>query len=140
MAKGVVGVLQQQLPADAAQLQPVHLWLGRMPHAGMHMGVWRVVLLAALQAMDKGRRLLAKWQLQQQQGQVMPQHIMSQPQRITVATQVAVATVWDMLQDFVSLRLCPPTWLLHLAPGHPFLAVRVNARGEPEVCVRHAQQ
>jgi hypothetical protein len=42
---------------------------------GMHAGAWHVVMLAALRAMHKARKLLDKWRLEQQEGVVVPQHI-----------------------------------------------------------------
>jgi hypothetical protein len=47
----------------------LHLWVGRLPHEGLHKGVWRVVMLAALLGMDIARQLLAKWRLQARDGQ-----------------------------------------------------------------------
>jgi hypothetical protein len=41
---------------------------------------------------------------------------------------VAVATLWDMLNDFVWLRLYPAEWLVglgsegHVGPNHPFIS------------------
>jgi hypothetical protein len=87
----VVGAIQSQLPAGTPPLQPVHLWVGRLPHEGLHQGVWRVVMLAALLGMDKARQLLAKWRLQARDGQPVPQHVATLAQQVQVACQVAVA-------------------------------------------------
>jgi hypothetical protein len=35
----------------------------------------------------------------------------------------AVARFWELLQDFVVLRVAPASWLTQLAPDHPFLRV-----------------
>jgi hypothetical protein len=134
IAQAVVQTMRAQLPQDIFLLQ-VHLWLGRVPMPGMHAGVWHVVMLAALRAMHKARKLLDKWQLEQQEGGVVPQHIATSPQRVQVASRVAVATFWDLLHDFVALRLYTPAWLLQVTATHPFLAVRIGAQGEPELYV-----
>jgi hypothetical protein len=135
VARAVVALLQGQLPAGTPALHAAHLFVGRVPGPGVHKGVWRVVVLAALHAMDKGRKLFGKWQLLHREGQPVPQHVATAAQRVAVATRVAEATFWDMLQDFVSLRLCPPVWLQHVGAGHPFLAVRPSVVGEPCLCV-----
>jgi hypothetical protein len=46
-----------------------------------------------------------------------------------------VATFWDLLHDFVALRLYKPAWLLQVTVAHPFLAVRIGTQGEPELYV-----
>ena len=132
VAQAVVGAIQSQLPAGTAPLQPAHLWVGRLPHEGLHTGVWRVVMLAALLGMDKARQLLAKWRLQARNGQPVPQHVATPAQQLQVACRVAVATLWDMLNDFVSLRLCPAEWLVgvgsegRVGPNHPFICAGLS--------------
>ena len=53
-------------------------------------------------------------QLQQQQAAVA---------RLESVKQQAVARFWELLQDFVALRVAPASWLSELAPDHPFLRV-----------------
>jgi hypothetical protein len=77
--------------------------------------------------------VLDKWRLEQLEGGVVPQHIATPPQRVQVASRVAVATFWDMLHDIVALRLYKPAWLLQV--GHPFVGTRLGVDGEPELCV-----
>jgi hypothetical protein len=134
IAQAVVQTMRAQLPQDTPVLQ-VHLWLGRIPMAGMHTGVWHVTMLAALRAMHKARKLLDKWRLEQMEGGVVPQHIATPPLRVQVASRLAVATFWDLLYDFAALRLYKPAWLLQVSAVHPFLATRVNAQGESELFV-----
>jgi exonuclease III len=140
VAQHVVCVVQAQLPQGTPPLQTSNLLLGRVPYAGMHAGVWAVVVLAALNAMEKGRSLLTLWALQQMRGEVVPQHLHSVAQRLQVAAQVARSTFWDMLQDFVSVRLCPPAWLLQLTSAHPLLAVEAAADGDMRLCVHRRGQ
>jgi hypothetical protein len=134
IAQAVVQMVRAQLPPEVAVLQ-VHLWLGRVPLPGMHSGVWHVTMLAALRAMHKACKLLDKWRLEQLEGGVVPQHIATSPQRVQVASRVAVATFWDMLHDFVALRLYKPAWLLQVAAAHPFVGTRLGVNGEPELYV-----
>jgi hypothetical protein len=88
-------------------------------------------MLAALLGMDKARQLLAKWLLQARNGQPVPQHDATPAQQLQVACRVAVATLWDMLNDFVSLRLYPAEWLVRVGsqgwvgPNHPFICAGV---------------
>ena len=43
--------------------------------------------------------------------------------RLAAVKQQAVAGFWELLQDFVALRVAPEAWLPELAPDHPFLRV-----------------
>ena len=69
VAAAVVGDISASLAA-AAQPPPAltqaNIWLARPP-PGIHAGVWGVVCLAAVEAMDRGRRRLVAMRLQQQQ-------------------------------------------------------------------------
>ena len=130
VAQAVRQVVQGMMPQGTTQLQPCHILLGCRPHTAIHSGVWQVVVLAAMSAMEKGRMLLTTWLLKQSRGEVMPQHVCTQQQRVQVAAKVAVATFWDMLQDFASLRLYPPAWLQQVGFHHPFLAVHIHSSGE----------
>jgi hypothetical protein len=55
--------------------------------------------------------------LQQQQAQQVA------AARLQMAKQQAVGRFWELLQDFVVLRVAPRAWLPALAPDHPFLRV-----------------
>jgi hypothetical protein len=108
--------------------------------------------LAALIAMDKGRKMLVAWRLAadaaQPHGRMGGQGAQQQapppplPQRIPIASRVAAATFWDMLQDFVGLGLAPAPWLADVTADHPFLH-RVDLPGggscfTPAPCVSAA--
>jgi hypothetical protein len=142
VAQSVVGAIQSQLPAGTPPLKPVHLWVGRLPHDELHRGVWRVVMIAALLGMDKARQLLTKWRLNARDGQPLPQHLATPAQQVQVASRVAVATLWDMLNDFVSLRLYPPEWLVgvgrdgRVGQNHPFLCASPVQQGGQRLCLR----
>jgi hypothetical protein len=137
VAKAVVNLLQGQLGQGAPALQPQHLWLAWVPAPGLHAGVWRVVALAALNALSKAQALLSRWQLQgRQAGRVVPAHVLTPLGRVQVASRVATATVWDLLQDFVALRAFPPTWVVEVPSAHPFVASLVGGGGERVLYVR----
>jgi hypothetical protein len=135
VAHAVVRVMQAQLPPGSPTLQPVHLWLLRVPVPGMHAGVWQVAALAALHAMHKGCQLLTKWACMQRQGEIVPQHVATPAQRVQAATRLAVATLWDMVQDFVALRLHPPEWLMEVGAAHPFVCTALTVNAEPILCM-----
>jgi hypothetical protein len=59
IATRVVSELQLCLPIDAAPLTRAHVWLLREP-PGVRPCVWQVVALAALSAMNSGRRSLTR--------------------------------------------------------------------------------
>jgi hypothetical protein len=126
VAVAVVAAIRQQLPG-----QPVvcchHIWLAVPPACPVrcHRGVWSVVALAALLAMDKGRALLCKWKLDP------PQR--SLDQQLHAVKRVAVVSFWDMLQDFVALGMCPQPWLAQIGEAHPFLRVQLDANAAPHL-------
>ena len=63
--------LEQQLASfhmwpAGGQLSCCQVWLGALPHQGMHRLVWDLVCLAAVHALETGRR--AAWASSQQLG------------------------------------------------------------------------
>ena len=148
VAQAVVGSVQRARAAAAggAQPQPVtraDLWLAEPPSGGsrVHEQVWLVVCLAALSAMDYGRRRLVAL------------HLAAQPQRdsqgltqlslydawgraapapaqsiVDQAGRSAVARFWALVADFASVRILPRGGQSIPEAGHPFL-VRVTGGG-----------
>jgi hypothetical protein len=55
VAQGVLDTIAAQLAPHQLPLAPAHIWLARAP-PGLHAGVWDVVCLLVVAAMDKGRR------------------------------------------------------------------------------------
>jgi hypothetical protein len=124
-AVAVRNVLEQHLECG---VRCDHVWMTRVPREGLHTGVWRVVALAALLGMDKARRALCRWRLsaehghgQQQQHQGHEQPPPPVDMQVSIAAKVAVATFWDMLNDFVAMRKDPPTWRQALPRNHPLI-------------------
>ena len=113
VAVAVVDSMQAQLGVRR-NITCRNLWLAEPP-ANVHAGMWDVVCLAALVAMDSGRRLMTRIILtaREQNSQLTPgltQH----------AAQHAVARFWDLLQDFCTVGLAPATWQAQLSGEHPF--------------------
>jgi hypothetical protein len=131
VAQAVTHVLEQQLPPQC-HMQRVNVWLCRPPHPTLHPGVWQVVCLAAVISMNKGRQLLYKLSTSQP--------ALSAQQRIVLACKVAVATFWDMLEDFVGVGMCNPLWLAEVSLAHPFLHVVHDAEGLGHLRVHYPQQ
>ncbi len=104
MARAVVAAVQQQLPHAwcVSPLSPHHvLFMHRPPGASpattVHRGVWRVVCLAAVNAMDVGRRAAA---CQQQEARAAAAEAAAaaaagQPQPAAAGGQRRVSDVWQ---------------------------------------------
>ena len=110
-----------------------HVWLCCPPgRPGLHAGVWQVVCLAAVLAMDSGRKVLAKWRLEgdlgaHRNGARPPPPL---PQRVPAASRVAKAAFWDYVQDFVCLDMAPATWAADITTTHPFIKLHQTAAGD----------
>lgn len=114
IAQAVVGAIS--VAASTAQPLPGPLpraavWLARSPPQ-VHRGVWDVVCLAAVAAMDHGRKRM--FALSSGPPPPVPLHIS--------CARSSVARFWDLLSDFVALRCAPASWAEHLSPAHPFIA------------------
>ena len=117
VAASVVSSLAAQLNGHA--LSPANLWLAQPP-TGVHEGIWQVVCLASVSAMETGRRLLAK-----QAGKA------GAPPGSTLAAAVgrhATARLWILLQDFCSLGTAPAPWQAEVPSTHPFIHWQPDAR------------
>lgn len=131
VAQAVTQVMQQQLPPQHP-LQRINVWLCRPPSPDLHVGVWQVACLAAIMSMNKGRQRLYNLS--------SSQPAMSAQQRVDTACKVAVATFWDMLEDFVGVGLHNPLWLAEVGHAHPYLHVVQDAEGLGHLRVNHPQQ
>jgi hypothetical protein len=131
VAQEVLQVVQEQLPPQV-HVQRINIWLCRPPGPHLHAGVWQVVCLAVIISMHKGRKILHKLSVEQ------PTH--PAQQRVQIACNVATATFWDMLVDFVGVGLFDPAWLLEVNEAHPFLHVVQDAEGNGHLQVNRPQQ
>ena len=109
VARAVVDTISA---AVGAPVPRAAVWLARPP-AAVYGGVWDVVCLAAVAAMDHGRRLL--WALSTGPPPVAPLAV--------TAAHTACARFWSHLSDFVALRAAPASWLARCPTGHPFIHV-----------------
>ena len=126
VAEAVLHELHRNLGGPA--LRRVHVWLARPPISTLHKELWLVVCQAALLAMDKGRRVLTAIRLGSDEAPagapVLPPDV-----QLVLARKVAVVSFWDLLQDFIGLRLCPHAWLQQVPAQHPFLGTQVRPNG-----------
>ena len=119
VAQAVVASVRAQLPPAHRPLQRQAIWLGEAP-AEVHDGVWVVVCLAAVAAMDHGRK-------------VMVARLLGEPpaapgqQLAARAAARAVARLWELLQDFCSLGVAPADWSAVVPANHPFLGWNAGA-------------
>ncbi|KAG1677145.1 hypothetical protein FOA52_000951 [Chlamydomonas sp. UWO 241] len=150
VATAVVGAVRAGLEAKgvlAGALACRHVWLLQPPDAAVYADVWRVVCVAALDAMAYGRRLL--WALHLDTGAAPPddQSLITdffpvltagpaQPDKADRAGRAAVARFWTGLQEIASLDRVPPAWAAADGPppDHPFIGV-VRAGDRPRLCL-----
>jgi hypothetical protein len=126
VAGAVRGQLAAALPGG---LERAHLWLARPPARAVHQGVWQVVCLSALGAMEHGRRLLWRlWMEPREAGRAPP----GAAQVLQQAGRAAVAWFWVELEDFCTTPGARsediPAWG-PVPAGHPFLAPGLGAPG-----------
>ena len=113
------------------------LWLCQPPGPSIHGGVWLVVCLAALAAMDHGRRQL--WRLHRGAAEAAEVASASGGRQRTLpelwgaspppgapirvrAAALAVADFWGRLAHYAHSSAAPPAWALDVPSSHPFLS------------------
>ena len=116
MAVAVRGQLEQSLPG--VQLSRAAVWLMQAP-PNVHVGVWRVVCLAAVTAMDYGRKQLHRLDTLQQSSSAAREAPAVVP--MLVVPKLAATMFWTLLQDFVGLGTAPWGWGARLGRQHPFM-------------------
>ena len=141
------------VPGTHAMVLPRHLWCMEPPRCRprVHGGVWRVVCLAALNAMDYGRRKVYALGLREREPerrqQALRQRLLSQGQlqledvgvvvqpspaaaaqaaqrrydQLQELKQAVVARFWSLLVDFEVVGAAPPQWRVPAAPNQPFM-------------------
>ena len=82
--------------------------------------MWEAVCLAAVAAMDGGRRQMTARQL-------ATPATAAGPELAAAASRHAVARLWDLLQDFCSVGAAPASWRGEVPPDHPFQVVASDA-------------
>ena len=109
----VAAELRGRFGLGGSHLQRQHLWLAQPPTGELHQGVWDVVCVAALNAMDKAR--VTMWARQSEQHQA-PSAALAD-----AAGKQAVAHFWALLADFCGLNMAPQRWQAEVSDEHPFL-------------------
>ena len=115
-AAGLQGLITTHLQRRGlleGPLQAAHILLAQPPSPQLHKGVWRVVCLAAICALEHVRKATCARALAGLTEAGAP-----------VAARLAdraVARFWDLLTDFCVLGLAPPAWQHGLCNGHPFI-------------------
>ncbi len=114
----------------SSRFRPVHrhhIWLTIPPspaasHASassplpqLHEGAWQLVSLAALAAMDHGRRLMHR-RLHFDTPSFSPGHALA-----GIAARSAVARFWDLLQELCSSGALPMRWRTSIPSCHPYI-------------------
>jgi hypothetical protein len=117
VAAAVVHSLADQL--NGQPLSPANIWLAQPP-TGVHAGVWQVVCLASIAAMETGRRLLTK--------QAAEPSAPASGALAAAAGRHAVARTWILLQDFCSVGTAPAAWQDAVPPTHPFIHWQPDTR------------
>jgi hypothetical protein len=133
-------------------LERYHIWLAHPPAPAIHADIWLVVCMAALSAMDSGRRMLHRATVEQQRrdaaANTQQTHITdtfsptsptsptpqtpAQSPPLTRASAHAIATFWRNLTDFAALGIKAQSkrrqaaWTQHITPDHPFLGLQAD--------------
>ena len=120
------------------------IWLFRPPQPGINQLLWDVICLAALGAMDRGRRTLLRLALQRVPGQAgglfsdtssntsddtdFPSPVHADVDIVSVAQRAAVASFFTGLADFCSITSTPPSSVKFTSSAagenHPLLRIR----------------
>ena len=156
LARAVRGALEAELAPDQRPLTRCHLWL-LQPPPRLHLGVWRVVALAALTAMDRALTALTRVCMPPPSAAAgsggdsdgdadgsdaddggaphASPPLCAGARRPTaaelqLAAEAAVAAVWAAVEDFAALHARPPAcWRGRRVPAnHPYLHVTLAKR------------
>jgi hypothetical protein len=120
VAAAVREEIQRALPPGSLPLARGQLWLARQPE-GVHRGVWLVVVLSAVLAMDTGRAALTSWRLVPDPAAPHPAAL-PPAQQVEAAGRLAAAAFWGGLQDYVGGGDWADCWGEAAVPApHPFI-------------------
>ena len=121
VAVGLLAVLTERLQSGdmlPVPLLPLHVLLAQPPSSRLHAGVWRVVCLAFVCALDHVRRAACAIAL----AGVPPVAQSAQDPSVPFMINRAVARFWDLLTEFCMLNAAPDSWQRSVDASHPFLA------------------
>ena len=140
VAQAVVLELQAAIGPQQAPLMQRQLWLMDPVPAGVHRSVWEVVCLAALSAIEHGRRQLMRLKLHGS-GEEDPDYRQgdsqrpragsgragSQAERAEKAASYAIVDFWGRLENFVAVGFLPVGFMGE-GTTHPFFKVGTNGK------------
>ena len=101
------------LPAQTPSLQRHHLWLAVRPTETLHQGIWDMVCISALKAMDGCRAGIFK--------RVTDGAEPGANLAASVAAR-ACAQFWANIASFCGHNLAPKAWRNQVNPNHPFIS------------------
>ena len=104
------------------------LWLLQRPAtAHIKEGVWALVCMVALEAMECGRREL--WAGLHNMKRAAPRAAVNGALLAEQASRGALARFWYLLLDFVSLNVVPTSWVGKVAADAPFIGLVADGAG-----------
>ena len=112
--------IQLCVPAALTSDNPAQLWTMSPPPREVLPQVWHIVCLAALNAMDHGRRVLY--------AVFKDTPLPAADPSTLIASRSAVLRFWELLSDYASLGLMHSRHRRRLSPTSPFLGVEVDGR------------
>ena len=126
VAQGIIQQLQR-----GVGLQPVlrhHVWLLIPPSPAIQRVVWQVVCLAALTAINEGRKALWRAYISAGGHRVAPTG--QDTAEVDTATRHAVQRFWEYLVRFATRDQAPISWAA-VGAQHPFLSVDRSSPEQP---------
>ena len=102
-------------------LRCAEVWLGVLPHPGLHRMVWDMVCLAGIGAMEFGRKVA--WSVVADQP-ALPLLVVER-----IAGRAAVGEFWRVLADFAMSAVVPRRVQGQLLTQQPFIAWHVVLAG-----------
>jgi len=101
------------LPMDPPSLQRHHIWMAVRPTETLHQGIWDMVCIAAIKAMDTSKSGLFKKR--------------SEGTRAGTALAASVgaracAQFWAYIGSFCGHDLAPKAWRAQVSSAHPFIS------------------
>ena len=135
VARRVVAEINRALPGSDA-LSCADVWLLSPPSAqNLHKGPWALICMAALHAMELGRRHL--WRaVRKANKSLVPLTAPEAAELVTCTSARAAIWLWALLQDFADLQDIPKGWD-DVQADHPCIGIISSATGdaEPRLCL-----
>ena len=119
VAVGLIAVLSEKLSSRGllpSPLLPLHVLLAQPPSSRLHVGLWQVVCLATICALDHVRRACCAIALAG-----VPSVAAHTTDPVPTMINRAVARFWDLLTEFCVLDAAPLTWQCSVAAAQPFV-------------------